>query len=163
MIRIIEDLNLLNEMTLTAALDSIVTQINDYLSTNKINHSTHNVTVIPDYANKCVKIQFNDTNMEYEVKPGIIDNSSNKSTVIPKSIRTNFPHATYNPHDYSFYNGSNKIGIAYVGLPVSKNIIDYSDDLTIADKRNHDKETTVHKLFKDIASDVIPGNRISHK
>lgn len=163
MIKILEDLQPLSEMSLKDALNSIVRQINNYLSSNNINHSTHNITVVPDYENKCVKIQFNDTNIEYEVKPSKNIESSSKSTVIPKSIQKNFPTATYNSRDYCFYDGPNKIGTAYVGLPVSKNVNDYSDDLSVADKRNHEKQTSVRKLFKDIASDTIPGNRISHK
>lgn len=124
MIKILENLEIVNEMTLKAALDSITQQITGYLSNNNINHNMHSINVFPDYADKCVKIQFKDTNMEYIVKPAKdLSNRTVSHSTVYKSIKRHFPNAIYNPIDNCFYDGNNKIGTAHVALPVSKTMI----------------------------------------
>lgn len=151
--------NSLLEVNLHTALDNIATKITSMISNNNVRHPTHSINVKPDYKKGVVYIKFKDTNVEYEIKPKEIEKFQiNKGR--PISIKLNYPKATYNAKDYSFYVGSKRIGTAYVNDTRNEYNNNYSDSLDDAEKRYHDKIITTKNLYAKIGKDADNSNRI---
>ena len=150
----------LDEAALRPTLDSIATQIRNYLSRNKITTATHPVDVFPCYDLGLVKVVFRGTGVSYTVVP---KQFNDKSTTVtrPVKVMTHYPTASYNGAG-SFVDPStgNVIGDAYVAVSRASSKSDYSDELSDLLIKSSDTMVDFQRFVKHIAKDSIKGNRI---
>ena len=147
----------LDEARLSRALDSIVNELMLVAKNNLEGDSPHVVDIRPNYARGVVDVTFKDTGIHYEVQPGVV-NVDSVQKARPVSIKNNYPKATYNPENHSFYIRNERIGTAYVSVDKETNVRDYSDKLTDATFHTKDEIPSKRKFYSKLGASVI--NRI---
>lgn len=161
MVKIINETRLL-ELSRSLALDQILTSVRTSL--RRVNHPNHRIFTGKDLDRGCVVVKFQDTGVSYEVYPKLLDGSEDDSppprvSKRPVSVKVNYPGATYNPVDHSFYQGGTLIGPAYV-LVNRGYQKEYSGDIKDARLVSSGEVVSPKDFYKKIGSDANPSNRI---
>lgn len=145
------------EATRPVALNNIINYINKILG--NIDHPSHHIQIGKSEKGDCVIVQFDGTDVSYRIYPQYNGKVTGSNSKTPISIQANYPNATYNPRDHSFYNGKVQIGKAYVSVN-AKNYEDYSEDINDAEIYSNGKVSSAKDLLKKIGADTDSSNRI---